>query len=318
MQEYRVVPDPDLPFDRAVILGATGPTGIHLAEALRKRGVSLRLVSRSKANLDKTFGTSPDERFAANALESDEAARAIEGYPVVFDCIGLPGDMMDRHPLIARNIATAVNAHGARCVQVSSYWAYLPAVQNPMNEDHPRAGGNEWIRHRRSAEDILLDVGAAVLHFPDYYGPRVHSSSLQQPLREAAQGKTMNWIGSPETEREYIYVPDAMEIAARVACFTEAYGQRWCAPGSGPLTGNQTAAFASHVLGREVKVRGAGLMMLRVVGIFNKQLRGFLKMVPEYLRPAAYDASKLERLIGPMPLTPYEEGIRETLNWLKR
>lgn len=309
--------DPDLLFDRAVILGATGPTGIHLAEALRSQGVSLRLVSRSPANLQRTFGET-HEHVAADARKADEVKRAIEGCPLAFDCIGLPADLMDQHPVTARNIARAMQEAGARCVQVSSFWAYLPLSRTPLTEDHPRVDGNDWIRYRRSAEDILLEAGAAVLHLPDFYGPHAHTSTLQQPLGEAAQGRVMNWIGSPDTEREYVYVPDAMKVAARVSTFAKAYGQHWIVPGSGPLSGKQVAEIAGGVLGHKVRVRGAGLTTLRIVSLFNKPLRGFLKMVPEYLKPIAYDASKLRGLLGEIPTTSYKKGIQETLAWLRR
>jgi nucleoside-diphosphate-sugar epimerase len=63
---------------------------------------------------------------------------------------------------------------------------------------------------------VLCEAGAAILHLPDFYGPYVHVSTLQNALNEAASGKTVNWLGSADTQREYIYVPDAMRIAAAV------------------------------------------------------------------------------------------------------
>jgi hypothetical protein len=141
---------------------------------------------------------------------------------------------MHLHPAAARNIAKAVRATGARCIQVSSYWAYLPLQRSLLNEAHPRSGGPDWVRWRREAEDVLRDAGAAILHLPDFYGPDVHTSTLQSPLAEAAAGKIMNWIGAADTAREYILVPDAMEIAARIRSRDEAFGNDWILPGSGP------------------------------------------------------------------------------------
>ena len=90
-----------------------------------------------------------------------------------------------------------------------------------MNESHPRRGGPPWVRYRREAEDVLCEAGAAILHLPDFYGPHVRVSTLQNALNEAASGKTINWLGSADTQREYIYVPDAMRIAAAVGARTE-------------------------------------------------------------------------------------------------
>ena len=101
---------------------------------------------------------------------------------------------------------------------------------------------------------MLCEAGAAILHLPDFYGPYVHVSTLQNALNEAASGKTVNWLGSADTQREYIYVPDAMRIAAAVGARTKAFGGHWCLPGGGPLSGRQAAEIAGRYLGRLVKL----------------------------------------------------------------
>jgi nucleoside-diphosphate-sugar epimerase len=223
---------------------------------------------------------------------------------------------MHLHPVTARNIAGALRHTKARCVQVSSYWAYYPQVRTEMNENHPRSGGPPWVRYRRDAEDVLRDVGAAVLHLPDFYGPHVHVSTLQNAFSEAASGKTVNWLGRADIQREYAYVPDAMRIAVEIGARNEALGEHWCLPGSGPLSGRQLADIAARHLGRQVKMRAAGMTALRIVGIFNKDLRGLLQVAPDYMKPVRYDARKLQSLLGPQQMTSYSDGIGNTLAWI--
>jgi len=302
--------------ERTAILGATGPTGFHLAGALLRRGIACRFVARNREKLAREFRDVVGEQVTADITRAGDAARAIDGCDLVVDCIGLAGSHMAEHTVTARNIASAIRGSGARCIQVSSYWAYLPAVQIPISERHPRQGGGDWIRQRRAAEDILQEAGAAVLHLPDFFGPRVHTSTMQQALGEAAAGKSMNWIGSADIVHEFAFVPDAMVIAAELATRVEAYGERWIVPGSGPVTGRQVAEIASRVLGRRVAIRSAGPVMLRLVSLFNEPLRGFMQMVPDYLKPITYDAAKLAGLIGKPSVTGYEEAIRQTLVWM--
>jgi nucleoside-diphosphate-sugar epimerase len=304
------------PAGKAVILGASGPTGFHLAAALRQAGLPVRVVARSASKLDRLFPDGRIEKRAADIVDPDETLQAVEDCDLVYDCIGLPPAQMHLHPLTARNIARALARGKARCVQVSSYWAYYPQVGMTMNESHPRSGGTPWMRFRREAEDILLAADAAVLHLPDFYGPQVHTGTLQGALVEAARGKTVNWLGPADNKRDYVYVPDAMRIAATIGGRPQACGQHWCLPGSGPLTGEQLAAICARHLGRRVKLRTAGMTMLRLVGLFNKDLRGFLQMAPEYLKPVHYDARKLEGLLGAQAMTPYESGIAQTLHAL--
>ncbi len=301
---------------KIAILGATGPTGIHLAAALRRERIGVRAVARGMDRLARLFADDAIEKQPADMRDAGETLRAVDGCDLVYDCIGLPGDLMHLHPVTARNIAAALKQTGARCVQVSSYWSYYPQLRPRMDESHPRSGGPPWVRWRREAEDILYDAGAAILHLPDFYGPHTHVSTLQNALMEAVQGKTVNWLGNPDIQREYIFVPDAMRIAVAVGARPEAAGSHWCLPGSGPLTGRQVADIASRQLGKPVKLRGAGMITLRLVSLFNKELRGFLQIAPEYMKPVAYEARNLQGLLGQQPMTPYETGIGQTLQWI--
>lgn len=301
---------------KVVILGATGPTGIHLVATLRGAGTPVRVVARSMDKLTRLFADAAIEKHPADILDAAQTLRAIDGCDLVYDCIGLPGDQMHLHPVTARAIAGALKQTMARCVQVSSYWAYYPQVRARMDESHPRRGGPPWVRWRREAEDNLCDAGAVILHLPDFYGPQVHVSTLQNALVEAAQGKTVNWLGKPDTAREYIYVPDAMRIAAAIGARSEAAGGHWCLPGGGPLTGRQVAEICGYHLGHPVKLRAAGLMTLRLVSLFNSELRGFMQVAPNYMNPVGYDACKLQDLLGRQDMTPYQAGIGATLQWI--
>jgi nucleoside-diphosphate-sugar epimerase len=170
---------------------------------------------------------------------------------------------------------------------------------------------------RRAAEDVLQQAGAVIVQLPDFFGPHVHTSSLQGAFEEAVQGKTMNWIGSADARHDFIYVPDAMRITVALAAQEKAYGERFLVPGSGPISAHQLAAIVSEALGREVKVRGAGPLLLRLVSLFNSDLRAFMPMVPEYAKPITYDGAKLDDIIGSIERTSYPEAIGETLRWIE-
>jgi nucleoside-diphosphate-sugar epimerase len=301
---------------KIAIVGATGPTGIHLVAELRKTAVAVRVIARDGNKLARLFPEAVFEKRSADILDANATLHAIDGRDLVYDCIGLPGDQMHLHPVVARNIAGALRQTKARCIQVSSYWAYYPQVQTQMNESHPRRGGPPWVRHRREAEDALFDAGAAILHLPDVYGPRVHVSTLQNALNEAASGKTANWLGKADVQREYIYVSDTMRIAAAVGGRTDVFGEHWCLPGSGSLSGRKAAKIAGRHLGRPIKLRSAGMTMLRIVSLFNKELRGFLQVAPDYMSPVTYDTRKLQGLLGPQQMTSYDVGIGQTLTWI--
>jgi nucleoside-diphosphate-sugar epimerase len=303
--------------DRTVVLGATGPTGIHLARALVGRGRAVRVVARTEERLRETFPDLEVELHAADLARSDAALGALDGCALAFDCVGLPPAQMQLHPVVARSIAGALRATGARCVQVSSYWSYLPVQRLPVNEEHPREGGPGWARLRREAEDVLLDAGAAVLHLPDFFGPWVHTSSLQNALVQALDGKTMDFLGASDLERDYLYVPDVVGTALALAEEDAAFGARWPVPGSGPISARELVTLCTELLGREVRARGAPLWMVRVLSLFSGELRAFLPMARHYAQPVRYDASRLVRLVGPLQRTPYGDALATTFGWLR-
>ena len=97
---------------RTAIVGATGPTGFHLARELVGRGRAVRAVSRRREHLARVFTGLPLELAAADALDLESLRRAVDGCDLVVDCIGLPPERMADHPATARNVAAAAAPPG--------------------------------------------------------------------------------------------------------------------------------------------------------------------------------------------------------------
>ena len=135
---------------------------------------------------------------------------------------------------------------------------------------------------------------------------------LFDPLRDLVLGHP----GVP-VEPYDVFVTDAMRMAVEVAGHESAYGRRWIVPGSGPISGKAIQQIVSEHLGRQVKLRAAGPFLLRLISFFNKNLRDFMPMVPHYIKPISYDGSRLRELLGEVRITPYEQAIGETIDWLR-
>ena len=306
-----------LTFSCIAVVGATGPTGRVLAVELEEHGYTVRAVSRRLDTLKKYFPSPRIEKKSGDALDFTSLANALAGCDLVVDCIGLPGRRMADHPATARNIARWIDESGARAVQVSSYWSFMPIERLPLAEDHPRADGPPWVRCRREAEEILRRAGAAVVHLPDFFGPHVHTGSLQMAITDAVRGKPMVWFGAADVARDYIYVPDAMRVVTQLLIQEAAYGEGWVVPGSGPVSANEIAGMLAQLLGRKISVRAAPPWLLRAVSLFNRELRDFMPLVPEYVKPISYDGKKLSRLLGTTPRTPYQKALATTIASLR-
>lgn len=304
-------------FERIAVVGATGPAGIHLVRELKTRGRKVVAVSRREDTLRELFGDTGVEIRTADALDREATAAAVAGCDLVVDCIGLPPERMADHPRTAAVITAAAQEHRARCLQVSSYWSFFPQQEEVISESHPRQDGHEWFRLRREAEDIMLAAGAAVVHFPDFFGPHVHTSTVQLALEEAVAGKPVNWLGSPDDAREVSFIPDAVRIVADLTEHEEAFGRNWGIPGNGAITASELAVVASAKLGRKVQIRPISGWLLRMLSLVHPELRKIRPMIPQYDRPVRYDTSRLHRLIGDVSLTPLDDAIERTIDWLR-
>ena len=306
----------------AVILGAAGPMGSHVAAALNRRSIRDRAVSRSPDDLEKWFAASGGELVEAdamdpNAMDLDALVRAIEGFRLVYDCIGAP-EKIARYPAMARNLAIAASKTGAKVVHVSSYRSYFPLVYSPLDEEHPREGGPDWARYRREGEDVLLASGAAVVNLPDLYGPSIRGGNFQRAIQAAFENKPVRWIGPLKVEREYVYAADAMEAVVRLSYHLEAFGQRWIVGGAGPISPLGIAEILGKRLKRKVRVSSVSPLKLRLQSLFDEKARNLLRSAPVYTAPIAFDSAKIRSLIGDVPMDTYEQGIARTIQWLER
>lgn len=302
--------------DLTAIVGATGPTGTFLARELVARGRRVRVVSRRRPALERLFGELPVELATADALDPASLSTALAGCDLVVDAVGLPAERMGDHPRVAANVAAATTRSGARCLQISSFWPFLPHRAEVVDESHPRQGGHRLFRLRREAEDVLLAAGAAVVHLPDFFGPEVHTSSVQRALEEAVAGKPISCLGRAGVEREAAFVPDAMRTVADLAGRDEAYGTDWGVPGNGAPSPRDLARLAGERLGREVPVRCAPPALLRLLALVVPSLRPVVPLAPHYARPVRYDTSKIRNLLGPIERTPLADAVATTLDWL--
>lgn len=303
--------------DRIAIVGAAGPSGFHLAGELIARARAVRAIGRRREALERAFAGLPVEVAAADARDAASLERALEGCDLAVDCIGLPPERMHEHAVTARGLAAAAGAVGARILQVSSYWSFVPRRSELVDERQPREGGHAWFRARREAEDVLLATGAAIAHVPDFFGPRVHTSAVQRALEQLAAGGRADWMGGRGVEREVVYLPDAMATVADLLDRDEAYGADWALPGNGLLSADLLQRIASQHLGRPVSVRAAPAWLLALMSAVSPQLRAMRPLIAEYTRPVRYDASRLRALLGPVERRPLERAIAATLEWLR-
>jgi len=221
-------------------------------------------------------------------------------------------------------VDAAVAAGVGRFVLVTGVYPYgIPQTQK-VAETHPRVPVSIKGRLRKEQEDILMAAGERgalrhlVVRLPDFYGPYADNSLANPIFRAALAGKTANWLGPVSTPHEFVFVPDAGPVIVELASRDDCYGEVWHFAGPGEITALGFIQKVYQAAGREPKFRSAGRSMLRVLGWFNPLMRELPEMLYLQETPVLLDDEKLRRKLGQVRKTTYDEGIKITLDWMRK
>ena len=306
---------------KVALFGAAGAIGQSIAQALAAQGQPYRVVGRSEASLRKAFGADPLAEVATWDPDSPASIKAAAtGIDTIVYLVGVNYWQFELHPQLMRKTLDGAIAAGVRnIVLIGTVYPYGRARTTPVRENHPREPHTFKGRMRKAQEDILLEahaqgrINATVLRLPDFYGPGVEASLLHGAAVAAVRGGTADLIGPIDKPHEFVYVPDAGPVVAKLIDTPAAYGHVWHLGGAGVTTQRDLVDEMGRQVGRQVKRRVIGKTMLRVLGLFNKLLREMPEMNYLLTDPVILDDSALQRLIGPVRKTPYAEGVRRML-----
>jgi nucleoside-diphosphate-sugar epimerase len=165
---------------KALVTGATGFVGSHLAEALRAEGHEVTALVRSPAKA-AALGPLGVRAVAGDLDDPASLARAVEGLDVVFHVAGCVAARSEEHFLrcnrdgTARLVAAAARARVARLVYVSSMAAGGPAAKGrPLAGTEPPRPVTAYGRSKLAGEAAVRagDVPWVIVRPPTVYGPR--------------------------------------------------------------------------------------------------------------------------------------------------
>jgi nucleoside-diphosphate-sugar epimerase len=307
---------------KTVLIGAAGAIGRSIAEALRAQGREYRVVGRERSRLVESFGSDPKAEIVAWDPEDAASVRAaVRDADTAIYLVGVPYDHFELHPQVMRKTLNGAIAEGVkRMVLIGTVYPYGVPQTAKVTEEHPRNPTTFKGKMRKEQEDLLLAEHAAgriqgtVLRLPDFYGPGVENSFLHRLFKAAAEGGTADLIGPIDTPHEFVYVPDVGPVVLALMDKHESYGRWWNFAGAGAMTQRQIGDKVFAMAGKKPKLRVAGLLMLRVMGLFNPFMKELVEMNYLQTTPVLMDDTALSQLLGGLHKKPYEEGLRRTLD----
>ena len=295
------------------ILGAGGAIGSELVRELMAQGKRVRLVGRRAQAADGM------EAQVADLTDPDQTLAALQGAAVAYLVAGLPyrtAVWEEQWPRVMDNTIAACRRTGARLVFFDNVYMY-GRVAGTMTEATPYQPCSRKGEVRARIATRLLEavrrgeLQALIARSADFYGPECRTSVVNLLVVDRlAQGAPALWMMDDSVPHSLTWTPDAARGVALLADRPEAWGQVWHLPTAAPaLTGREIVAAAAAALGAPARHRGVGRGLLRLLGLFNADLRASLEMLYQNEFPYVFDATKFNQAFGYTPVG-YAEGLR--------
>jgi nucleoside-diphosphate-sugar epimerase len=300
-----------------VIFG-TGPLGRYTADALLKMGKNILMVNRSGKMADQPATV---QVIASDAFDESKNIEITRGAATIYQC-AQPRyyDWAEKFPSMQRAILNAAIANQAKLVTGDNLYMY-GQFTGVLHEDAPIQPSSKKGRVRAAMAQEILDahasgkVRAAIGRAADFFGP-YDTALTSYAIQPAVAGKTINLMGSLTQPHTFTYIKDFGTLLATLGTQAEALGQIWFAPSASPLTQAALVKLLEDELGKPVKYMLGGPLMMRLLGLFSKDIRETVEMMYQWQGPFEVDTSKAQQAFGLKP-TPLTQAMKETIAWCR-
>jgi nucleoside-diphosphate-sugar epimerase len=316
---------------KALVTGATGFVGGHLAEALRRRGDEVTALVRSPKKAERLANLGV-RVLAGDLGDPTSLARAVAGHAVVFHVAGLVAArsesefMRGNRDGTARVLAAAAGARVSRFVLVSSMAAGGPAEPGrPLTGTEPARPVTAYGRSKLAAEAAVTagPVPWVIMRPPTVYGPR--DREVLKVFRMARLG-VAPVFGDGSQQLSVVHGADLASALAAVGTAEATIGKVYypCHPAV-----TTSAAFVRAV----GTAMGRRLLVVPVPGPIGRGLLGFTEFsaritgqvtiltrdkANEFFQKAWIgDPTPLTRDSGWQPSFDLSQGLADTYRWYR-
>lgn len=321
-----------------LITGGAGFVGSHLAAALVQRGVPVRILDNfstgTRENVDAIGG--PVDLVEADICDEQVCARAVAGCETVIHQAypyGVATRDVDKQFVVEGAIGTfnvlraALKAKARKVLYASTVAVYGRQERVPVDEDHPKNpflpyGATKYLGELYcSTFANVYGLDTVSCRYFNVYGPRYATydhSALILFMERALKGEDLVIYGDGTQVRDYTYIDDIVTGTLLALDTQTRPGDVYNIGAERGLTIRELAELVIGSLGSHSKVRFAQPEEYRTTahglpyGMTERRGNRFVDT-----RKYIADISKARRELGYNPITPLEDGIPRTLEWLK-
>ena len=301
-----------------LVTGGAGFIGSHLAEALLKRGDTVRIVDNFSS------GKQANLRPGAEVIEGDladdgVAARAVAGCQYVLHEAAVPSvprsvkDPLGTHRANVEGtmklLVAARDAGVKRLVFAGSSSTYGNSAVLPKREDMRAAPITPYALQKYIGEQYcqlftsLYGLETVTTRYFNVFGPRQspdspYSGVISLFIKALLAGESPVIHGDGRQTRDFTYVTNVVDGVLR-------------------------AAAADKVSGEVINIATGGrislLELVRAIQVIlgSKVAPTFSPVREGDVKDSQADIFKARKLLGYEPTVPFEEGLRHTVAWFK-
>ncbi|QCX32361.1 NAD-dependent epimerase/dehydratase family protein [Caloramator sp. E03] len=316
----------DLKGKKVLITGAEGFIGSHLTERLVELGADVTaLVQYNSFNnwgWIETFDKNVKDNInvvLGDIREYDGMKKIINGQEVVFHLaalIAIPYSYVSPMAYIKTNVEGTTNVLEAcreydvqKVVHTSTSETYGTALYVPIDEKHPLQGQSPYSASKISADKIAesyyrsYNLPVVTLRPFNTYGPRQSARAvIPTIITQILSGASKIKLGSLTPTRDFNYVKDTVEAFIKVAECENTIGEVINAGSNYEISIGDLVKKIINIIGRKVEI------------VCDEE-----RIRPEKseVNRLWADNTKIKELTGWMPRYTLEEGLKETIEWLK-
>ena len=297
-----------------VVVG-TGAIGTLVADQLAAAGHSVIAISRHAAPSKSPMV----EHVAGDASDAKFLARQAVDAAAIFNCVNPPYHRWPQEwPPIAAALLHAAEETGAVLTTLSNLYAY-GAPTGPLTPETPlratyakgQVRGQMWL-DAKAAHDANK-IRATEVRASDFIGP-TGFSAINRLVPDIVAGKRVQLLGNPDAPHSWTYTVDVAKTLIAAAQNKTAWGRAWHAPTNPPRTQRQVVEELAKAAGvAPVKASAVPNTLLRLLGIFNSEMREVLITMYQFEQPFVIDGTATRRELGLTP-TAWEEVLQATVS----
>ncbi len=321
---------------RALVTGATGFTGGHLARHLCRHGASVRALVRGEDRRSASLAADGMELCTGDLTDRASLVRALAGVDIVYN-IGATyrqaAASKDEYRAInAKAVADLVDAGASagvrRVVHCSTVGVHGDVEHPPAGEDAPLRPGDEYQRSKLEGERLGREAAArtgmdlVIARPTGIYGPG--DRRLLKLFRGVARRRFVT-LGSGEIFYHLTYVEDLAEGFRLCGEVPAASGRTYILAGGEVTSLNELVRRIAVAAGVRPPSRRFPVWPVWLAGAACEALCVPLGIEPPlyrrrvdfFTKSRAFTIDRARAELGYAPKVGLDEGIRRTLAWYR-